>query len=269
MSRIEGTTVLVTGGASGIGALMGRALLERGASHLVIWDIQDAATDRLVSELTAPGHRVSGFKVDLGDPAQVQATARTMEAGGLAIDILVNNAGIVVGKPFVEHSLADIGRTMDVNALAPMYLTRALLPGMVTRGRGHIVNIASAAGMLSNPRMSVYCASKWALIGWSESLRLEMEQARTGVRVTTVTPYYIDTGMFAGVRTRIIPMLAPDHVTHEIVKAIERDKVLLRLPRIVNLLPLLRGIMPARLFDRIVGEWFGVYDSMTRFKGRA
>jgi short-subunit dehydrogenase len=158
---------------------------------------------------------------------------------------------------------------MDINALAPMYLTRELLPGMVRRGGGHIVNVASAAGMVSNPQMSVYCASKWAVIGWSDSLRLEMESARTGVKVTTVTPYYIDTGMFAGVRSAFIPILTPDHVANEIVAAIKRDKIFLRLPRVLNLLPLLRGIMPTRWFDRIVGEWLGVYHSMSGFRGRA
>ena len=219
--------------------------------------------------LQEDGHRVEGHLVDLADPAQVQAAARAMETAGIAVDVLINNAGIVVGKAFVDHLPADVARTMDINALAPMYLTLALLPGMVSRGGGHIVNVASAAGMLSNPQMSVYCASKWAMIGWSDSLRLEMELARTGVRVTTVTPYYIDTGMFAGVRSRFIPILAPDRVANEIAAAIKRDKVFLRLPRVLNLLPGLRGIMPARWFDKIVGEWLGVYHSMSGFRGRA
>ena len=269
MSQIRGKTVLVTGGASGIGHLMGRTLLAEGATHLVIWDIQEAAMNRVVRDLTADGHRVDGFRVDVADPAQVQTGARAMETAGIAVDVLVNNAGIIVGKAFADHSPADIARTMDINALAPMYLTRELLPGMVRRGGGHIVNVASAAGMVSNPQMSVYCASKWAVIGWSDSLRLEMELARTGVKVTTVIPYYIDTGMFAGVRSAFIPILAPDRVANEIVAAIKRDKIFLRLPPVLNLLPLLRGILPARWFDKIVGQWLGVYHSMSGFRGRA
>jgi all-trans-retinol dehydrogenase (NAD+) len=268
VSRIKGKTVLITGGASGIGLLMGRKLLAAGAQHLLVWDIREEAMDHVVAEFTARGHRVDGFHVDLADPVQVQATLRTMASRGIAVDILINNAGVVVGKPFVDHSPTDIARSMDVNALAPMYLTRELLPGMVARGSGHVVNIASAAGMVSNPRMSVYCASKWAVIGWSDSLRLEMEGARTGVVVTTVTPYYIDTGMFAGVRSRVIPILKPERVADEIVAAIERNKIFLRLPRVLNFLPLLRGILPTRWFDRIVGEWIGVYHSMQEFNGR-
>src|SRR5512145_213143 len=159
MSRIRGTTVLITGGASGIGYLTGRKLLGEGANHLVIWDIQETALTRVVDELTGQGYRVTGFRVDVADPAQVHATARAVDAAGIAVDVLINNAGIVVGKGFVDHSAADIARTMDVNALAPMYLTRELLPGMVARGGGHVVNVASAAGMVANPQMSVYCAS--------------------------------------------------------------------------------------------------------------
>jgi short-subunit dehydrogenase len=186
----------------------------------------------------------------------------------VTIDVLVNNAGVVVGKAFVDHSPVDISRTMSINAIAPMNLTRELLPGMLARDDGHVVNVASAAGMVSNPRMSVYCASKWAVIGWSDSLRLELEQARSRVRVTTVTPYYIDTGMFAGVRS-VIPLLKPERVADAIVAAIERDAVFLRLPRIIHLLPLVRGILPMRWFDTVVGDWLGVYRSMRTFRGRA
>ena len=254
MTQIRGTTVLVTGGASGIGLLVGRKLLAEGARQLLIWDIQEDAMHRALADLQASGHQAEGMRVDVSDPAQVQAAARTLEARGIEIDILVNNAGVIVGKTFIDHSPADIARTMDVNALAPMYLTRELLPGMLARGHGHVVNVASAAGMVSNPRMSVYCASKWAVIGWSDSLRLELEQAQSGVNVTTVTPYYIDTGMFAGVRSRVIPILKPQRVANAIVAAIAADRIFLRLPRLLNFVPLLRGILPTRWFDRVGGE---------------
>ena len=269
MSEIVGSTALVTGGASGIGELTGRLLLGQGLGRLVVWDIQDDALARLVGELTAAGNRVDGFRVDITDLAEVRRALDDMRERGIQVDLLVNNAGIVVGREFAAHSHEDIQRTMAVNALAPMHLTRELLPGMLERRRGHVVNIASAAGMVSNPGMSVYCASKWAVIGWSDSLRLELERSGSGVRVTTVTPYYIDTGMFAGVRSRVIPILRPAHVAREIVAAIRADRIFLRLPRVLNLLPMVRGIMPVRWFDRIGGEWFGVYHGMRTFRGRA
>jgi all-trans-retinol dehydrogenase (NAD+) len=268
MSEVAGSTVLVTGGASGIGYLTGRQLLQRGAGRLVVWDIQHAAMARVASELSGQGHRVDTFAVDVTDLAQVQAALRDMQQRGINVDLLVNNAGIIVGREFAHHSHGDIQRTMAINALAPMHLVLEVLPGMLERRRGHIVNIASAAGMVSNPGMSVYCASKWAVIGWSDSLRIELERARSGVRVTTVTPYFIDTGMFDGVRSRVIPILKPDHVAREIVSAIEKDRIFLRLPRSLNLLPLLRGLLPARWFDRVGGEWAGVYHTMSTFRGR-
>ena len=268
MSEIRGRTVLITGGASGIGRLTGRLLLERGAARLVIWDVQEALLREAVQELAAPGHQVTGFTVDLVDAGQIQGTVQEMQARGIEVDILVNNAGIIVGRPFAEHTAADITRTMDINANAPMLLTLAQLPGMLARRSGHVVNIASAAGLVSNPRMSVYCASKWAMIGWSDSLRLELERERSGVHVTTVTPYYISTGMFAGVRSRIIPIVKPETAARAIVRGIESDALFVRMPWIVNLLPLVRGLLPTRWFDRIVGDLMGVYHTMTGFRGR-
>ena len=269
MSQIKAKTVLVTGGASGIGYLMGKLFLQEGAARLVIWDIQEEALNRVVQEFRDLGYRADGFTVNVADLAQVQRTVAEMQERSIKVDLLINNAGVIVGKQFSDHSHEDIARTMEINTLAPMHLTREVLLGMLERGSGHIVNIASAAAMVSNPQMSVYCASKWAVVGWSDSLRIEMERARSGVRVTTVMPYYIDTGMFAGVRSRVIPILKPDYVAREIVAAVKQDRIFLRLPRIMNLVPLLRGLLPTRWFDRIGGDWLGVYRSMKTFKGRA
>jgi all-trans-retinol dehydrogenase (NAD+) len=268
MSEIRGCTALVTGGASGIGYLTGRLLLEAGAARLVVWDVQEEAMDRVVGELTRAGHAVDAWRVDVSDPGQIERASGEMAGRSIDVDLLVNNAGIVVGRAFSDHSHEEIERTMAINAVGPMHVCRTVLPGMLRRGRGHVVNIASAAALLSNPGMSVYCASKWALAGWSDSLRLEMERGETGVRVTTVMPYYIDTGMFAGVRSPVIPILRPEHVAREIVRAIRRDRIFLRLPRRVNLLPLLKGALPPRWLDRVVGDWMGVYRTMNTFRGR-
>jgi len=149
-----------------------------------------------------------------------------------------------------------------------MHLCKLFLPGMVQQKNGHIVNIASAAGMVSNPKMSVYAASKWAVIGWSDSLRLEMEALGTGVKVSTVTPYYINTGMFAGVHSSIIPILEPEVAAKRIIRGIEKNRIFIRMPGIVYVLQLVKGILPARWFDVVVGRWMGVYDTMKEFKGR-
>ena len=267
MTKIVGCTALITGGASGIGLLMGRMLLERGAERLIVWDAS-AANIEAARAVLSPLGSVTFERMDVSDTDAVLAAPERLETAGAAIDLLFNNAGIVVGKPFLDHQHADIDRTLAINAGALMHLTRALLPGMVARGGGHIVNIASAAALVSNPNMSVYAASKWAVTGWSDSLRQEMERSGTGVRVTTVLPYYIHTGMFDGVRSRLIPILQPEDVARRILRAVERDAVFLHMPAIVRLLPLLRGLLPTRALDFVLNRIFGVASSMDAFKGR-
>lgn len=268
MSQLDGKTALITGGASGIGRVLGRRLLEEGIARLVIWDVQEQALEATVSELQRSGHVVEGACLDLADPASIRAAAQALAAAGIGIDLLVNNAGVLVGKPFAEHSFDDIRRILEVNTAAPLYVTRLFLPHMLMQGKGHIVNIASAAGLISNPGMSTYCASKWAIVGWSDSLRLEMEKSGTGVKVTTVAPYYINTGMVAGVRSSVIPILDPARVVERIILAIRTDRINLRLPWVVNLVPMLKGVLPARWFDLMVGRWLGIYRTMDHFRGR-
>lgn len=259
----------MTGGGSGIGRLMGLRSLQKQAKRLVVWDINPQSLDEVAAEARALGFAIYPYQVDVADPTAVQATANRVIAEVGVPDILINNAGIVAGKTFLEHSDTDIQQTLGINTMGPMLVCRAFLPAIVARGSGHIVNIASAAGLLPNPRMSVYAASKWALLGWSESLRLELEALGKQLHVTTVTPSYIDTGMFAGVKAPLLtPILKPADITEDILKAVEENKVILRKPAIVHLLPLLRGILPARLFDRVVGRGFNVYTSMDQFTGR-
>ena len=266
MSNIQASTVLVTGGASGIGRLMVEGALQRGARHLVVWDISEKNLRETVEPLRHSGSPVSGETLDVSDTAAVQQAARRVQEAVGPIDILINNAGVVVGKMFHEHSHRDVERTLSVNTSALMHATLEFLPQMMSRRKGHIVNIASAAGLVSNPRMSVYCASKWAVIGWSESLRLEMERLDTGVRITTVMPYYIATGMFTGVRS-LFPILQPEPAAKKILDAVERDKILLSMPWFIHLLPLAKGILPSRVFDWVVGDVLGIYRTMDEFVG--
>jgi all-trans-retinol dehydrogenase (NAD+) len=267
MSTLAGANVLITGAAQGMGKLVAALAAEREAARLMLWDVRDGLLAVTAEELRShfPRTAVAAQAVDLSD---TQALLRAADATG-PVDILVNNAGVIVGKPFVEHTTAEIDRTLAVNTTALMHLTRALLPAMIARGRGHVVNIASAAGLVANPGMSVYCASKSAVIGWSESLLLEMREARSGIRVTTVMPYYVRTGMFAGVTTSpLLPPMEPEHAARRIIRAIERDQPRLRIPWQIYGLPVVKGLLPAALFDLVVGKGLGVYRSMKTFTGR-
>lgn len=267
MTAIKGKTVLVTGGAGGIGKLMGESCLKEGARRLVIWDINKTALVNTVKEFRDKGYEVHAYQVDVSDIADIESAAYTVLEDIGFVDILFNNAGIVVGKHFAEHTHEDIKRTVDINTSGVMHVALEFLHEMIYRGQGHIINIASASSFVPNPKMSVYAASKWAVLGWSESLRLEMEREKTGVKILTVTPSYINTGMFDGVKSPLLtPILEPDQITQQVIRAIKADDILLRSPSIVNITPLLRGILPARVFD-FIADKLGVYDSMNDFKG--
>ena len=269
MTKFKDKTVLITGGASGIGLLLAEMSVEKGASLLVILDIDDSGLVRTQQMLHSTECRVLTIKTDLSRETDILRAVKELKDQKISVDILINNAGVVTGKSFSSHSFKEIERDMAVNAIAPMKLTSALIEEMISRKSGHIVNISSAASMLSNPGMSVYCASKWAMTGWSDSLRIEMEQGRTGVKLLTVTPYYIDTGMFEGVRSPLIPILKPAKVARKIINAIENDKIVLRTPWIIYSLPFFKGILPQRLLDLFIGKLFGIYYSMDNFKGRS
>lgn len=266
--KLENSNVLITGGASGIGKIMGRIALEKGAACLVIWDINPASIEAAKAELGKLG-KVAGFVADVSDnDAVMDAYAKTI-AECSEIDIVINNAGIVTSnKTFDKQTPEEITRTININTIAPMLVARAFLPDMLRRNRGHICNITSAGGMLGNPRMSVYGASKWGAIGWSESMRIELQSSKSNVHVTTVAPYYINTGMFDGVKSRVFPILEPEYVAKKVMKAIRKNTVFAGIPFGFHFIRFWQGILPTRLFDIIFGEWFGIYHTMDNFTGR-
>jgi short-subunit dehydrogenase len=122
--------------------------------------------------------------------------------------------------------------------------------------------------MISNPRMSVYAASKWATLGWSDSIRIELEQAKSKVKVSTVAPYFISTGMFNGVKSRFFPILKPEPTAKNIIKAIERNKWFKGLPFGFHFIRFCQAILPIKIFDFIFGEVVGIFHGMDNFTGR-
>mgnify|MGYP002512264039 CR=1 FL=1 len=270
--KFNGKIVLITGGASGIGRIMGEMALKKGASALVIWDINQVNIDATISDMKAFG-KVVGYRVDVSNYETVASSyAKVKEEVG-DVDILINCAGIITSnKTFDLCSADEMDRTIKVNTLAPMYVARQMLPDMVQRNEGHICTIASAGGMMSNPKMSVYAASKWAAVGWSDSVRIELQEMKSRVRVTTVAPYYITTGMFDGVKSRVFPLLKPEKVAKRVLGAIEGDRKFLMLmpwiPKAHHVMRMLQALLPMRVFDWLVGDVLGIYHTMDNFTGR-
>jgi all-trans-retinol dehydrogenase (NAD+) len=269
MSDYAGRKVLVTGAASGLGRLMALAIAAEGG-ELILWDVNRAGADAVRGEIARTGRPASCYPCDLADRHAIAATARQTLADHGGIDILINNAGVVSGKGLLEISEEAIQRTFDVNTLALFWTTRAFLPGMIARDRGHVVTVASAAGIVGTSRLVDYCASKHAAVGFNESLRLELRRQRSHVRTTVVCPFYISTGMFAGVKTRfplLLPIMDPEYVVTRIVKAVQRNRARVVLPRLIYATFLAR-LLPVPLFDASM-EFLGVNKSMDEFTGRA
>jgi short-subunit dehydrogenase len=264
--QFKNKTVLITGGASGIGKIMVRLMLERNA-RVIIWDINQDSIDQTLAAFSKIGV-VSAFKVDVSNSKQIQEAAAAVKQEFGRIDVLINNAGIIVGKYFHEHTTTDILKTMEINANAPMLITAEFLNDMLHKNSGHICNIASSGGLVSNPKMSVYAASKWSLIGWSDSLRLEMKQLQKKVNITTILPYYINTGMFDGVKSKI-RILEPEATALAIIKAIEKNKKMISIPGyLYRFTRFGQAFMSINVFDWFAGSLLGIYKTMEHFTGR-
>jgi len=269
-STVRGLTVLVTGAGMGMGRLYAERAAREGAAAVVLWDVDGSALEDVVAGLTGGGSSIHSYVVDVGSVDAVTAAADAVLAEVGAPHLLINNAGIVRGKYFWEHHHADIDLTLQINTGGPLHVTRAFLPAMMRRNTpARILNVASAAGTLAVPRMSVYAASKWAVIGWSDSLRLELVAAGRPITVTTLIPSYIRTGMFEGVRGPLLtPLLEPDHVVDRAWTATLAGKARVQLPWTVHLAGALRNLLPQPVWDVVAGRVFKVYSSMEHFTGR-
>lgn len=268
MSEIAGKNILITGGASGLGRRMALKMAQRGG-HVVLWDVHQQAMDKVVQEIAATGPKAHGYRCDVTQRTEVYQTAKRVEAEHGPVDILINNAGMVSGKFLLEIPDEKIEETIAVNCLALFWTTRAFLPSMMERNQGHVVTVASAGGIIGVVKLTDYCASKWGAVGFNESLRMELQRAGSAVNTTIVCPYYIDTGMFEGVKTRfsfLLPILEEDYVAERIVRAIGRGRRQLMMPRLVYTVPLLR-VLPTFWFDA-VARFFGISASMDEFTGR-
>ena len=270
--KLAARRVLVTGGAQGMGLLIACGAAERGA-HVAIWDLNDKALPDAASRISAARRSddqiVVSDAVDVGDPVAVSGAAERLRASFGEMDVLVNNAGVVSGKRLVDLSPEEVLRTLRVNTAALFWTTGAFLPSMIERGEGHIVTMASAGGLIGAPGLSDYCASKFGAVGFHESLRSELRRTAPGVRTSLICPFFVDTGMFAGVRTRfpfLLPILEPSRVAKAAVRAIEKDRAMVVLPWFINSLKLLR-LLPAGWLDPIAA-FFGIHSAMDTFSGR-
>lgn len=268
MTELNGKKVLLTGGSRGIGPVVAESLLKRGASVALAArsknDLQAVA-----SELEKSGFKVLIIPVDLRDHVQrEQLVDHVLKEFG-TIDVLINNAGLETEGTYVELSWKEIQENIEVNLTAPLALTRLILPGMLQRKSGNIVNISSIAAKSGAPYAAVYSGTKAGLAEWSRALRLEL--SGTGVHFSTIFPGYVrEVGMFARFRVKppwIVGSCSPGQVAKAVIKAIEKGKV----EKIVNSRPLRYSFVLNELSPAF-GDWImqtsGVADFQRRKVGK-
>ncbi len=203
IGELAGRTAVVTGGGRGIGESVARGLARAGAAVVVAARTEEEI-ETVAAELSALEHRAAAVVCDVTDPVSVERLAEEaagLEADNRGIDILVNNAGIAHSAPLTRTDLGDWNRLLAVNATGTFLCTRAFLPGMVERGWGRVVNVASVAGLAGARYIAAYAASKHAVIGLTRSAAAEV--AERGVTVNAVCPGYVDTPMTADSLRRI------------------------------------------------------------------
>ena len=267
MSKLDGKRVLITGGAQGIGFEMAIKFAQSGA-EVVLADINETKLAEAKSSLDERGIVASIFQVDVTNPASIAAMRARIAAEVGPIDVLVNNAGVVFGGPFTEVPLDAHFKTYEVNVLGLVAVTHAFLDDLIARPEAHLVHIASASGLIGLPYGSTYASSKWAVIGFGESIRAELNlQGHTHVHHTIVCPSYIGTGMFDGAEApKATHILDPVEIADKIVHAVEHNTVHVLEPFMVKLTPLLKALLPQGLYDRLA-HLFGADTSMAHWTG--
>jgi NAD(P)-dependent dehydrogenase (short-subunit alcohol dehydrogenase family) len=191
---LEGKNALVTGGGRGIGEAIARSLAKLGAK-VVVCGRKEGPLQKVAEEISGVA-----MVVDLGDRDATDAFIKKLK-GQLSIDILVNNAGIAESAPLHKADDAMWDRMMELNATAGFRLIRALVPSMIEKGFGRVINLASNAGVSGYGYTSAYCASKHAMVGYTRALAIDL--AKTGVTINAVCPGWVDTDMVATAVTRI------------------------------------------------------------------
>lgn len=261
-------TVVITGGGSGIGRLLAQKFAMRG-SKVIIIDIDEAGMDKTCQLVERIGGTCKAYKCDISNREYVYTTAEKIKEDVGFVSIVINNAGITGSARRVSDLNDDrTVMTMNVNVMSHFWMTKAFLPDMLKENRGHLVYIASYAGLAGSVALADYAASKFAVMGFSESLALELStDGYDNIHVTTVCPWLIDTGLFSGARNPYIPALEPKYAAQRIIQGILANEILIYLPRILYVLVFLKAVLPCEAANKLYALLEG-YTFMDGFTGR-
>ena len=240
MQSFEGRVAAITGAASGIGRALAVDLAHRGA-HLALADVDEAGLADTVARCEGRGVKVTSRRVDVADRAAVAAWADAVVTDHGAVHLVVNNAGVALGATVAAMDHDDLEWLMGVNFWGVVHGTKAFLPHLLAAREGHLVNVSSVFGLFSVPAQSAYNASKFAVRGFTDALRIELDLAGAGVSCTTVHPGGIRTNIARNARMDPsaaaltgsddgpdafdqVAMTTPEKAARQILRAVERDK---------------------------------------------
>jgi short-subunit dehydrogenase len=267
--RVVGSRVLVTGAGHGLGFAIASAFARAGA-HVVVTDINIERVSRAVTKLTADGRQACGYALDVTSTEQIADVRTRLLAEHGPLDVLVNNAGVVFGGAFLDVPFAKHRTTVEVNLSGLLAVTHAFLPDLLARPVAHLVNIASASAVIALPNATTYAATKWAVLGFTESLQEELRLLRhRHVGVTALCPGYISTGLFDGAAPGALTgWLTPEKVADAVVQAVEKRREFVMLPWVLRALYGLCAGLP-RSWYKGLGRALGASRSMTSWRGHA
>ncbi|MFY9487698.1 MAG: SDR family oxidoreductase [Solirubrobacterales bacterium] len=240
---VAGKVIALTGGARGIGLETVKHLVAAGAKV----GVGDMDIALLRDELGKIAGETAAYPLDVTDRSSFQSFLDGVEKDLGPIDILINNAGIMALHPFTEETDEISRKQIDVNLIGPMYGMKIALPGMLERGRGHIINVASTAGRFGVPGAAMYSASKFAIFGMTEAV--SNEYAKTPINFSAVCPVIVETDLIRGVkgRTRGVPLLQPEDVAKAILQTIEKPRFEVFVPRSTKIAYVAATLTPPRL----------------------
>lgn len=244
--ELRGKVIVITGGAQGIGATTAAALVRHGA-RVVIGDIDEVRAEKTAAEL---GGDTLALKLDVTDPKAFSAFLDEVESRLGPIDVLINNAGVMLLAPIEDEDDAATSRQIDINLHAVITGTREAVRRMRPRAAGHIVNVASMAGKAGFPGAATYCATKHAVVGLSEAVRLELRGS--GVDISCVMPAVVRTHLADGLpETKLFKSLRPEDVASAIVDVLRRPRFDVFVPKSLDVTGRIGRVVP-----RVVSEWF-------------
>ena len=266
MTLIRGAATAVTGAASGIGRALAIELAARGAD-LALADRDEAGLQSVAAEI-AGAHRVkvTTHRVDVGVPAEITAFAQAAIAAHPALNILVNNAGVALLGQFGEIDQAQMDWLMNINFWGVVHATRAFLPYLATRGEAHIVNLSSIFGIVAPPGQPAYAAAKFAVRGFSESLRHELQMTGSPVRLSVVHPGGVATNIVRNSRSGSgitdnarraetierfdrVARTTPKDAALRIIKGIEKNQPRILIGNDARMMDILQRLRPATYWN--------------------